>query len=577
MPPDGELPSPVSASGKCTVLLFHPSRAFRNLHGEPLKAAVTWYVTLFLASLFLSAVVTSFWYNYEATAYPFGYHTPFLSMLAFVIISLLVLFTIGFLILALIIHILVYICGGRAGTGRTLAVLLYAATPVLLALFAMVAVLLFQVAAGMVIIIAFALWSVILAVAGFREFHGLSTARAALPFVLPAVFVIALLAAVFVIAMFQGPCGGGMCNYVASATAACTGENITVTYQGGPDAYMLTKISAYDTDPATVRTMGGQGGVLPVGSVLVLEGPFFSPAHVIAFAYYQDGTQQVILDTFLKCGSGPAKTATPATPATTRPVTAAAGNPAVTGTPAGTLAVTGTVLQATATTGAKAATVVPAAAGNPEGLLVWYDFEDDFMTTGTVADRSGSGRDAKVTGTVKAGDGIGGTKGIAFTGAGYLLAPDNPAAGRKNVTFSFWFRTGSPANNYKFASAAEWYGGPGTGWTMATHRPEFWADDGTDDLLVPAQQNADNHFAPGTWTHEAVVYDGATMKEYTDGALINDWQARGVAMSPGVPMAVGGWPQFAGYNYAGELDEFRIYDRALPAEEIAGMYQAGRG
>lgn len=119
-------------------------------------------------------------------------------------------------------------------------------------------------------------------------------------------------------------------------------------------------------------------------------------------------------------------------------------------------------------------------------------------------------------------------------------------------------------------------GGPGTGWAMATHRPEFWADDGQDDLLVPAHPNADNGFVPGAWTHEAVVYNGETMREYTNGTLVNSWQARGVPMSRGVPLAVGGWPQFSGYNFVGSMDEFRIYDRSLSPEEIAGIAAAGR-
>jgi len=222
-------------------------------------------------------------------------------------------------------------------------------------------------------------------------------------------------------------------------------------------------------------------------------------------------------------------------------------------------------------------TFIPAAAGNPQGLLVWYDFEDNFMATGTVTDRSGSGRNATVTGVMRSGTGITGTKGITFTGNGYILAPDNPAANQKKVTFSFWFRTADPTRNYKFASAAKWSGGPGTGWTMATHIPEFWADDGPEGLLVPGEPNADNGFVPGAWTHEAVVYDGTTMKEYTNASLINTWHGRGVPMSRGVPMAVGGWPQFSGYNFVGDMDDFRIYDRDLSAQEITRIYKDGRG
>jgi hypothetical protein len=58
--------------------------------------------------------------------------------------------------------------------------------------------------------------------------------------------------------------------------------------------------------------VGGTDGVLPVGSVLVLEGPFFSPAHIIAIAKFQDGAMIVIVDTSMNCSTGPARTATPA-------------------------------------------------------------------------------------------------------------------------------------------------------------------------------------------------------------------------------------------------------------------------
>lgn len=212
--------------------------------------------------------------------------------------------------------------------------------------------------------------------------------------------------------------------------------------------------------------------------------------------------------------------------------------------------------------------------GNADGLLVWYTFDEDFTGSGVVPDHSGNALDAVVTGTgVDRSPGISGTQAITFSGKGYLQAKVNPAANQNTVTFSFWFRTDDPTRNYKFASAAEWRGGPGTGWTMATHVPEFWADDGPEGLLLPGQPNADNHFIAGAWTHEAVVYDWKTMKEYTNGTLINTWQGRGAPMSRGVPMAIGGWPQFSGYNFVGQMDDFRIYNRALNADEVAEIYQ----
>lgn len=489
------------------------------------------------------------------------------------------LFVAGFAVFAFFFHPLVYLSGGREGPGRTLAVLLYAATPVLLGFWALEAGWLYNIFLLNILIPLLFGWAVVIAAAGLRELHGLSVLRAALPFFLM-VIVVFLLFLVFVVLTWvisPNPCGG--CSKISAVTAACSGEQINVTYMGGQDAGMLVNVTVYETDRTRARVMGGPEGILPVGSVLVLDGPFHTPANVIALAHYTDGSEQVVLDTRMDCGSGPKLTRTPdgappraGTSAGTTPATTPV-QPAGTGTPAGTPVTT----TAPATPGAAPAPAPAAVTNLTKGLLVWYDFEDDFAAAGRVADRSGKGRDGTITGTVQAGPGIAGTKGISFTGNGYLLARDNPAWGRTNVTFSFWFRTADPTQNYKFASAAEWHGGPGSGWTMATHRPEFWADDGPDDLLVPAQPDTDNGFVPGAWTHEAVVYNGATMKEYTNGTLINTWQARGTPMSRGVPMAVGGWPQFAGYNYRGSMDDFRIYERTLSPQEVAQLYQAGRG
>ena len=165
----------------------------------------------------------------------------------------------------------------------------------------------------------------------------------------------------------------------------------------------------------------------------------------------------------------------------------------------------------------------------PAPLLVLYEFEDDFAASGTVLDRSGNGHDAQVTGAVAKATGISGGQGISFTGNGYVQAASNPAAGKSDVTFSLWFKTEHPEENYKLASGAWWNWGPGSGWIMATHGPEFWSDDG-NSLYLPDQPNNENKFAVSEWIHEVVTYDGSRIKEYTNGQLINDWSTTGAAM-----------------------------------------------
>jgi hypothetical protein len=208
-------------------------------------------------------------------------------------------------------------------------------------------------------------------------------------------------------------------------------------------------------------------------------------------------------------------------------------------------------------------------------LLVWYDFEGEFLTTGNVADRSGNGHDAQVNGAVLSATGTSGGQAILFSGNGYLQASSNPAAGRTNVTFSLWFKTEHPENNYKLASGAWWNWGPGSGWIMATHIPEFWSDD-SQSLYLPGIFNNENHFPAGEWVHEAVTYDGDRLREYTNGQLVNDWPTTGAAIGQGNPMVVGAWPPFTAYNFQGSLDEFAIYGRSLTQQEVQTLYNQGR-
>lgn len=138
-----------------------------------------------------------------------------------------------------------------------------------------------------------------------------------------------------------------------------------------------------------------------------------------------------------------------------------------------------------------------------------------------------------------------------------------------------WFKTDTPEANYKLASGAWWNGGPGSGWVLATHIPEFWSDD-TQSLYLPGQTNNDNHFPAGEWVHEVVTYDGSRLKEYTNGELINDWPTTGAAIGSGQPLVIGAWPPFLAYNFQGSLDEFQIFGWSLTPQEIQALYSHGR-
>jgi len=75
----------------------------------------------------------------------------------------------------------------------------------------------------------------------------------------------------------------------------------------------------------------------------------------------------------------------------------------------------------------------------------------------------------------------------------------------------------------------------------------------------------------GVWQHVAVTWDGTTMRAYYNG------QPDGTAGFDG-PMAVSDGNLFIGRYYSGfdgDIDEVRIYDRALSEAEIADLLESG--
>lgn len=79
----------------------------------------------------------------------------------------------------------------------------------------------------------------------------------------------------------------------------------------------------------------------------------------------------------------------------------------------------------------------------------------------------------------------------------------------------------------------------------------------------------------GEWTHVAVTYDGAQVRVFTHGAFAGAHAASGpiVDVVPSVnTLDLGATPLASGQHFTGELDEVRIWDRALPEERMARDY-----
>ncbi|MHC4779327.1 MAG: LamG domain-containing protein [Planctomycetota bacterium] len=74
------------------------------------------------------------------------------------------------------------------------------------------------------------------------------------------------------------------------------------------------------------------------------------------------------------------------------------------------------------------------------------------------------------------------------------------------------------------------------------------------------------------WHHVALAYDGSSLTLYVDGAVKKSISASGFIYSSTAPFKLGAIHRGRGY-FEGDLDEVRIYDRALTAEELTAHYE----
>jgi chitodextrinase len=83
----------------------------------------------------------------------------------------------------------------------------------------------------------------------------------------------------------------------------------------------------------------------------------------------------------------------------------------------------------------------------------------------------------------------------------------------------------------------------------------------------PADRFVATAGADHAWTHVAATYDGDAVRLYVDGVLRSERSVPGAIEASDGPLRIGGnavWPEF----FAGQIDDVRVYDRALSALQI---------
>ncbi|MGC9318514.1 MAG: LamG domain-containing protein [Armatimonadota bacterium] len=101
----------------------------------------------------------------------------------------------------------------------------------------------------------------------------------------------------------------------------------------------------------------------------------------------------------------------------------------------------------------------------------------------------------------------------------------------------------------------------------------FWAriifQYGTADGREPTVSTENWSVMPGFWHHVAAVYDGRSVRLYVNCELAAEEPVEGEIMPRERQLVIGNYVgRKNAYAFDGEIDEMRVYDRALSAEEI---------
>lgn len=241
------------------------------------------------------------------------------------------------------------------------------------------------------------------------------------------------------------------------------------------------------------------------------------------------------------------------------------------------------------------------AASSPASLTVLTSPPCDAVPAGLVSWWPGEGSPLDVTGTNQGVAGPALSYGVGEVGQGFMMNATNaylriPASPTLNVgaggsfTLEAWI---DPTNVNGLHPIAEWKnatGQTGVQWWIGQYATD------TGVLCATFLDTNNNNYAtiasapgvlvPNQFQHVALTYDGTTGRVglYVNGVSVKTYNWGVFAPATQFDLWVGAHPDQCGYGcpadgtcLGGLLDELSLYNRALDADEIAAIFNAGSG
>ncbi|WP_445474203.1 disaggregatase related repeat-containing protein [Methanococcoides methylutens] len=207
-----------------------------------------------------------------------------------------------------------------------------------------------------------------------------------------------------------------------------------------------------------------------------------------------------------------------------------------------------------------------------KNLIADWKFDEN---TGTIAvDSSGNNNDGTISGATWT-QGIAGNAALSFDGvddyvdAGNGASLNNPG---NQITMEAWVYPTSLSESYIISKH------PGdtvtSGYNLLITQNKFYfrLGDGTTRYQLVSPHG----MSTNTWYHVAAVYDGTSMKIYRNGTeLSGSTPFSGNIGANSYNVTIGKSVSGTSYSWNGDIDDVKIYDRALSGEEILSHYNEG--
>jgi hypothetical protein len=213
------------------------------------------------------------------------------------------------------------------------------------------------------------------------------------------------------------------------------------------------------------------------------------------------------------------------------------------------------------------------------GLLAFYPFDETSGTTS--ADASGNGQTATMVGGASFAAGLRGNAATLGGSPQSVSLPTGIVAGLTSFSISTWVKlTGGPDGGLPVWSRIFDFGTGTTTYMFLT--PNNGATDALRFAITTGGNTREQVITNATplptttWQHVAVTLTANTGTLYVNGAQV--MQNAAMTLSPSsLGNTTQNWlgrSQFAGDPYViGQIDNFRIYNRALSASEVQQLFQ----